>query len=68
MKAWVLPVLMGGALFEAGGNQGVSFVLDLTERKRTEAEARESDRRYRETPRAEFANISSTFACGASRD
>jgi PAS domain S-box-containing protein len=44
-----LPVLIGGALFEAGGNQGVSFVLDLTERKRAEAEARESERRYRET-------------------
>jgi C4-dicarboxylate-specific signal transduction histidine kinase len=28
---------------------GVSFVLDLTERKRAEAEARESERRYRET-------------------
>jgi PAS domain S-box-containing protein len=44
-----LPVLIGGALFEARGNQGVSFVLDLTERKRAEAEARESERRYRET-------------------
>jgi PAS domain S-box-containing protein len=44
-----LPVLSGGALFEASGNQGVSFVLDLTERKRAEAEARESERRYRET-------------------
>ena len=28
--------------------QGVAFVLDLTERKRAEAEARESERRYRE--------------------
>jgi PAS domain S-box-containing protein len=44
-----LPVLIGGTLFEAGENQGVSFVLDLTERKRAEAEARESERRYRET-------------------
>ena len=44
-----LPVLSGGALFEASGNQGVSFVLELTERKRAEAEARESERRYRET-------------------
>jgi PAS domain S-box-containing protein len=44
-----LPVLIGGALFEASENQGVSFVLDLTERKRAEAEARESERRYRET-------------------
>ncbi len=44
-----LPVLIGGTLFEASENQGVSFVLDLTERKRAEAEARESERRYRET-------------------
>jgi PAS domain S-box-containing protein len=44
-----LPVLIGGALFEPNGSQGVSFVLDLTEQKRAEAEARESERRYRET-------------------
>ncbi|CAB3796427.1 trifunctional serine/threonine-protein kinase/ATP-binding protein/sensor histidine kinase [Pararobbsia alpina] len=42
------PVLIGVAMFEAGANQGVAFVLDLTERKRAEAEARESERRYRE--------------------
>src|SRR5258707_2212122 len=43
-----VPVLIGGATFEEGGNQGVAFVLDLSERKRVEAEARESERRYRE--------------------
>src|SRR5258705_8809585 len=43
-----VPVLIGVATFEEGGNQGVAFVLDLTERKRAEAEARESERRYRE--------------------
>ena len=26
-----VPVLMGGALFEMGGNQGMAYVLDLTE-------------------------------------
>src|ERR1700726_4544911 len=31
-----VPVLIGGATFEEGGNQGVAFVLDLTERKRDE--------------------------------
>jgi len=43
-----LPVLVGTASFGAIGTQGVSFVLDLTERKRAEAEARESEARYRE--------------------
>jgi PAS domain S-box-containing protein len=43
-----VPVLIGGASFGEGNNQGVAFVLDLTERKRAEAEARESERRYRE--------------------
>jgi PAS domain S-box-containing protein len=47
-----VPVLTGGTLFEESGNQGVSFVLDLTERKRAEAEARESERRYREAQMA----------------
>jgi PAS domain S-box-containing protein len=42
-----VPILIGGATFEEGGNQGVAFVLDLTERKRVEAEARESEQRYR---------------------
>lgn len=43
-----VPVLIGAASFEEGGDQGVAFVLDLSERKRAEAEARESERRYRE--------------------
>jgi PAS domain S-box-containing protein len=43
-----VPVLVGVASFGESGNQGVAFVLDLTERKRAEAEARDSERRYRE--------------------
>jgi PAS domain S-box-containing protein len=43
-----VPVLIGVASFEVSGNEGVAFVLDLSERKRAEAEARESERRYRE--------------------
>ena len=43
-----VPVLVGVASFDEAGNQGVAFVLDLTERKRAEAEARDSERRYRE--------------------
>jgi PAS domain S-box-containing protein len=37
-----LPVLMGGATFEEGGNQGVAYVLDLTERKRADEALRAS--------------------------
>ena len=34
-----VPVLIGAATFEEGGNQGVAFVLDLTERKCAEQAA-----------------------------
>jgi C4-dicarboxylate-specific signal transduction histidine kinase len=43
-----VPVLVGVASFEESGNQGLSFVVDLTAGKRAEAEAHESERRYRE--------------------
>jgi len=38
-----VPVLLGGALFEGGGNDGVAFVLDLTEQKRAEDSLRRSE-------------------------
>ena len=38
-----VPVLIGGALFEEGGNEGVAFVLDLTDRKCAEEAVRESE-------------------------
>jgi PAS domain S-box-containing protein len=43
-----VPVLIGVATFEEGGNQGVAFVLDLTERKRAEEALRESERKLRQ--------------------
>ena len=43
-----VPVVVGSAAFDEQRDQGVTFVLDLSERKQAEAEARESERRYRE--------------------
>jgi PAS domain S-box-containing protein len=43
-----VPVLLAGATFGAHQDQGVAFVLDLSERRRAEAAARESEQRYRE--------------------
>jgi PAS domain S-box-containing protein len=43
-----VPVLIGGATFEPGGNEGVAFVVDLTERKRAEDALRESEFKLRE--------------------
>jgi PAS domain S-box-containing protein len=38
-----IPVLAGGALFQEGGNEGVAFVLDLSEQKRAEEKIREQE-------------------------
>ena len=44
-----VPVLIGGALFDARGNDGVAFALDLSEQKQDEAEIRAlKDQLYRE--------------------
>jgi PAS domain S-box-containing protein len=42
-----VPVLIGAASFHESANQGVAFVLDLTERKRAEEELRASEARFR---------------------
>jgi len=38
-----VAVLLGGALLDAGGNEGVAFVLDLSEQKRVERALRRSE-------------------------
>jgi len=58
-----VPVLIGGATFEQGGNQGVAYVLDLTVRKRVEAEAREIEQRYR-TAQLELAHANRVATMG----
>jgi len=38
-----VPVLIGAALFQGGGNEGVGFVLDLSEQKRAQESLRNSE-------------------------
>ena len=38
-----VPVLLGGTFFEGSGNEGVAFVLDLSEQKRAERALRRSE-------------------------
>ena len=58
-----VPVLIGVATFEEGGNQGVAFVLDLTERKEAAENLRESERRYRDV-HAELAHVTRVTTLG----
>jgi C4-dicarboxylate-specific signal transduction histidine kinase len=47
-----VPVLMDLAAFDERRLEGFAFVLDLTERRRAEAEAHENERHYREVQAA----------------
>jgi PAS domain S-box-containing protein len=58
-----VPVLVGSAVFEKGQNDGVSFVLDLSEQKRAEEALRRSQAHLAEA-QAELAHVTRVTALG----
>ena len=58
-----VPVLVGSALFEEGQDEGVSFVLDLTEQKRAEDALRLSQANLAEA-QTELAHVARVTALG----
>ena len=58
-----VPILIGAAVFETQSDQGVAYILDLTDLKRAEFEARENERRYREA-QLELAHANRTSTLG----
>src|SRR5262249_11109614 len=58
-----VPVLLGGALFEGSDNEGVAFLLDLTEQRRAQERLRASERSLRQA-QAELAHVNRVTAMG----
>src|SRR6202007_1249418 len=56
-------VLVGSAVFEAGQDEGVAFVLDLSEQKRAEEALRRSQAHLAEA-QAELAHVTRVTALG----
>ena len=58
-----VPVLLGGALFESGGNDGVAFVLDLTEQRRVQEDLQQAQQSLY-TTQGELARVSRLTTMG----
>jgi PAS domain S-box-containing protein len=58
-----VPVLVGSAVFETGQDEGVAFVLDLSEQKRAEEALRRSQAHLAEA-QAELAHVTRVTALG----
>jgi len=58
-----VPVLLGGALFEGDGNDGVAFVLDLTEQNRAQEKLQEAQQSLYAT-QVELARVSRLTTMG----
>jgi PAS domain S-box-containing protein len=58
-----VPVLLGGALFEGDRNEGVAFVLDLTEQKRAQEMLQEAQQTLY-TTQVELARVSRLTTVG----
>jgi PAS domain S-box-containing protein len=58
-----VPVLVGGAILEGSENEGIAFVLDLSEQKRAEEALRQSEIHLAEA-QSELAHITRVTALG----
>ena len=58
-----MPVLIGGAIFEGSGNEGVAFVLDLSKQKRAEGERKHAEEALQKA-QAELAHVTRVTTMG----